>query len=346
MTIQGTKDTITMMDIARMAGVSKKTVSRVVNAPNTVKEKTRLEIQKIIKDTGFVPNPQAQALAFRRSTLIGLVNDNPSPQYTVNIQRGVLQVLRDTPYQLVLQPCDRSDPDYRAKILAFVQRQNPFGLIFVPSISEDEALMAELRERRQHFVRIASIDTEDRSKQIKTDDAEGGRLAARHLAQLGHTRIAHIHGPQIFMSAHERRKGFVEGLREYGLKLAPDMVIEGGYNFDSGVHCATNLLLSRDRPTAIFAGNDEMAMGVYTAARKAGLRVPEDLSVVGFDDTPIVSRIFPAMTSVRSPIRDVGVKAAELLLATHGKPADTQSDVPAPIALQLIIRESTANVSS
>lgn len=346
MSIQGSKDTVTMMDIARMAGVSKKTVSRVVNAPNTVKEKTRLEIQRIIKETGFVPNPQAQALAFRRSTLVGLVNDNPSPQYTVNIQRGVLQGLRDTQFQLVLQPCDRSDPDYREKILSFVQRQNPFGLIFVPSISEDDALMAELRERQQHFVRIASIDTEDRHKQIKTDDAEGGRLAARHLAQLGHTRIAHIQGPQTFMSAHERRKGFLEGLHEYGVELAPDMIIEGGYNFDSGVHCATKLLLSKDRPTAIFAGNDEMAVGVYTAARKAGLRIPEDLSVVGFDDTPIVSRIWPAMTSVRSPIREVGLKAAELLLNTRGLEPGATVEGPPPISMQLIIRESTANAQT
>ncbi len=346
MTIQRSEGTITINDIARMAGVSKKTVSRVLNAPSTVREKTRLEIQRIIKEYGFVPNPQAQALALRRSTLIALIYDNPSPQYIVNIQRGVLSALKGTQYQIVLRPCDRSEPDYHDKILAFVRLHNPFGLIFVPSVSEDEELAAALRERKQHFVRIASVNTSDRAKQIKTDDAEGGRLAARHLVQLGHRKIAHIHGPESFMSTHQRRLGFIEGLREFDLELAPNMIAEGAYNFDSGVKCATKLLLAKDRPTAIFAGNDEMAVGVYFAARKAGVRIPEDLSVVGFDDTPMVSRVWPAMTSVRSPIQEVGRSAAELLLKTDKLKEGDLKDIPDAVTLDLMVRDSTAHIAT
>ena len=218
----------------------------------------------------------------------------------------ILKALKDTRYQLVLRPCDRSEPDYHEKILSFVQQHNPFGLIFVPSVSEDIELSKKLEAKNCHFVRVASVDLEDPAQQIKTGDAEGAKLAARHLAQLGHTKIAHIHGPELFMSTHERRKGFKSGLAEFGLSLDSKLTIEGAYTFDSGVKCATTLLHSKDRPTAIFAGNDEMALGVYFAARKAGLRIPEQLSVIGFDDTPMVTRIWPAMTSVWSPIRDVG----------------------------------------
>ena len=342
MTTQRDKSTITISDIADMAGVSKKTVSRVINNSPSVNEKTRTNIKKIIKDIGFVPNPQAQALAFRRSFLIALIFDNPSPQYIANIQRGILDALKDTRYQLVLHPCDRSEPYYHDKILSFVQQHNPFGLIFVPSVSEDLELSGKLKEKNCHFVRVASVDLKDPAVQIKTADAEGGKLAARHLAQLGHTRIAHIHGPELFMSTHERRAGFKTGLAEFGLKLDPSLTLEGAYTFDSGVECAIRILRDKNRPTAIFAGNDEMAVGIYFAARKAGLRIPEQLSVIGFDDTPMVARIWPAMTSVRSPIRDVGFDAANLLIESDKRDRTKDPKHPKTVELNLIIRESTS----
>ena len=341
MTIPRDKNTITINDVARMAGVSKKTVSRVINNSPAVSKKTRDEVKKIVKQTGFVPNPQAQALAFRRSFLIGLIYDNPSPQYIVNIQRGVLEALKGTRYQLVLRPCDRSDPDYHDQVLSFVQQHNPFGLIFVPSVSEDAELSTKLKDKNCHFVRIASVNLDDPAHQIQTADAQGARLAARHLAELGHTKIAHIHGPELFMSTHERRAGFKAGLEEFGLTLDPNWTEEGGYTFDSGVACAARLLAQDNRPTAIFAGNDEMAVGIYFAARNAGLRIPQDLSVVGFDDTPIVSRISPPMTSVRSPIRDVGSDAARLLISSDKLDIKNYPDAPKTVELDFIIRGST-----
>jgi LacI family transcriptional regulator len=346
MTTQRSKETITINDIARMAGVSKKTVSRVINNAPSVRENTRTQIKKIIEETGFVPNPQAQALAFRRSFLIGLVYDNPSPQYIANMQHGILQALKGTRYQLVLRPCNRSDPDYHEKILSFVKQHNPFGLIFVPSVSEDIKLSEKLKALNCHFVRIASVDFEDPDHQLMTTDYEGAKYAARHLAQLGHTKIAHIHGPELFMSARQRRAGFIDGLAEFGLKLAPKYTMEGAYTYDSGVKCATKLLLMKDRPTAIFAGNDEMAVGIYTAARKANLRIPEDLSVVGYDDTPIVSRLWPPMTSVRFPIRKVGSDIAKLLLSSDKLDEGNTASKPQTIDLDLIIRESTTPPAS
>lgn len=341
MTSKKTNKALTINDIASLAGVSKKTVSRVINNSPSVNDKTRSKIQTIIAETGFVPNPQAQALAFRRSFLIALIFDNPSPQYNANIQRGILKALQDTRYQLVLHPCDRSQPNYHDQILAFVKHHNPFGLIFVPSVSEDLKLSEKLKDLNCHFIRIASIDLNDPAVQIRTGDAEGAKLAARHLAQLGHKKIAHIHGPELFMSTHQRRAGFKEGLTEYGLNLDPDLTIEGTYRFDSGVKCATTLLLKKNRPTAIFAGNDEMALGVYVAARKAGISIPEQLSVIGYDDTPIVARIWPPMTSVRSPIRDIGFEAASLLLSSDKRDKTKDPTSPKKIELDLVIRGST-----
>jgi LacI family transcriptional regulator len=329
---------VTIIDIARMANVSKKTVSRVINGSPLVREETREIVRQIVEETGFTPNPQARALAFRRSFLIGLVCDNPSPQYVVNMQRGILDALEETGFQLVLRPCDRADANYRERVESFVAQHKPFGLILTPSVSEDDELAEMLRDRNCAYVRIASAEIDKPDRIIRTHDDHGAELAARHLAQLGHKRIGHIHGPNTFRSTHERFTGFKKGLADFGLPLDPSRTIEGAYTFDSGVQCATTLLLRRDRPTAIFAGNDEMAVGIYAAARKAGLQIPRDLSIVGFDDPPISSRIWPPMTKVRSPIRVVGRAAARRpILADGGSDAQPSG----AFAHELIVRKST-----
>ena len=333
---------VTIIDIARMAGVSKKTVSRVINESPLVREETRKKVKEIIAETGFTPNPQARALAFRKSLLIGLVYDNPSPQYVVNMQRGILDTLGDTAFQLVLRPCDRGEDNYRERVRSFILQHKPHGIILTPSVSEDETLAEILREEECDYVRIASLELDIPSRSIRTHDAQGAEMAAAHLAQLGHKRIGHIHGPKTFRSAHERLSGFRSGLESYGLELAPELTAEGAYTFDSGVSSATRLLNRRDRPTAIFAGNDEMAVGVYVAARKAGLRIPEDLSIVGFDDTPISARIWPPLTTVRSPIREVGRAAADLLLK-RGSGSENLEELQS-FQLELIVRESTRSV--
>jgi LacI family transcriptional regulator len=332
---------VTINDIARIANVSKKTVSRIINQSPFVKPKTRDHVQAIIKELGFVPDPQARALALRKSFLIGLVYDNPSPQYVVSMQRGILDAFEGTDFQLVLRPCDRGDPEYLARIETFIKQHKPFGLILPPSVSEDAAIAAMMREQNVDYVRIASVELDDPTHSIRTADFEGGAQAARHLTALGHTRIAHIHGPHTFRSTHERRSGFEHGLAQAGLKLAPEMAIEGAYTFDSGVAAGGKLLEGSTRPTAIFAGNDEMATGAYVALRKAGLSLPAEMSVVGFDDTPIAARLWPALTTVRLPIREMGKAAAQLLIdVSHGKKV-TETAIFVP---ELIVRDSTRKI--
>jgi LacI family transcriptional regulator len=329
----------TINDIARIAKVSKKTVSRVINESPLVKPRTRHLVKSIIAELGFTPDPQARALALRRSFLIGLVYDNPSPQYVVNMQRGILDGLEDTDFQLVLRPVNRGDANYWDRLRTFIVQHKPYGLILPPSVSEDDGLVDMLREHEVDYVRIASVELDTPARMIHTHDAEGAAQAARHLCSLGHVDIAHIQGPETFRSAHERRAGFIRGLEESGRSLPPDMIAQAGYTFDSGQQAMERLLYGKRRPTAVFAGNDEMATGAYVAVRKAGLRIPEDISIVGFDDTPIAGRLWPALTTVRLPIREMGSAAARLLLAqaAGAEPAGIISFSP-----EIVVRDSAA----
>jgi LacI family transcriptional regulator len=330
----------TINDIARIAKVSKKTVSRVINESPLVKPRTRHLVKAIISELGFTPDPQARALALRRSFLIGLVYDNPSPQYVVNMQRGILDGLEATDFQLVLRPVNRADADVKDRLKQFILQHKPFGLILPPSVSEDEELAAMMRAHEVDYVRIASVELDTPGRMIRTHDAEGAAQAARHLCALGHTAIAHIHGPESFRSAHERRSGFIRGLTESGRSLPADMIVEAGYTFDSGLLAMEKLLYARRRPTAIFAGNDEMATGAYVAVRKAGLRIPEDISIVGFDDTPIAARLWPALTTVRLPIREMGRAAAKLLL---DQAAGKETEEQLSFSPEIVVRDSTAS---
>lgn len=336
----GTKPA-TINDIARLARVSKKTVSRVINDSPSVKAETRARVEAVIAEHGYSPDPQARGLAFRRSFLVGMIYDNPSPNYVVNMQQGVLDGVRGSGLELVVYPCDRASPTFLDDVRGFVVRQKLFGVVMPPSVSEDERVVAILKAADCPYVRIASVSLDEAGGMVVTHDSRGAARAARHLAELGHRRIAFISGPDSFRSSHERGQGFRNGLAEHGLDLAPDLVRQGAYTFESGVAAAHSLLALPDRPTAIFAGNDEMAIGVMKAARDRGLDVPGDLSIVGFDDLPMASRVWPNLTTVRLPIRDMGRMAAEKLTARLRGLDPAGLDQPT-VDPQLVERESTA----
>ncbi|MDE2181985.1 MAG: LacI family DNA-binding transcriptional regulator [Alphaproteobacteria bacterium] len=334
----------TINDIARMANVSKKTVSRVINDSPFVKEETRLKINEIIRELGFVPDPQARGLAFRRSFLIGMIYDNPTAQYVVNMQQGILDAMKGTSFELVIRPCDRQTPTFLADMRSFVERQKLFGVVLTPSVSEDDRLVKLLHDIDCPYVRIASVSLDSAATMVVTHDCEGAADAARHLADLGHHLIAHISGPPTFRSAHERRRGFTEALAARAIKIRAGYDREGAYTFDSGIALAQELLKLKPRPTAIFTGNDEMAAGVYKVAHDMGLSIPHDLSVIGFDDSPVATRLWPVLTTVRLPIRDMGRMAAEKLIKRRSERRAHAEDVTEVIP-SLIVRESTGPAS-
>jgi LacI family transcriptional regulator len=329
----------TINDIARLAGVSKKTVSRVINNSPLVHEETREKVLALMKQLGYTPDPQARGLAFRRSFLIGMVYDNPTAQYIVNMQYGALDALRDSGYELVVHPCDSTKENYIEGVRRFALQQKLHGVILVPRVSEDEQLAAALRDIGVRYVRIASVQLDEPERMLVTREREAGAEAANYLESLGHRTLGLITGPRRYRSSVERGGGFLGGLSQRGIELPPDYTYEGGYTFESGVAGAEYLLAKSPRPTAIFACNDEMAAGVYKAAMRRGLNIPSELSVVGYDDSPLASQLWPALTTIHSPIRDIGRQAAQALLRDE---ADTAASLPpTTVTPRLVVRDSS-----
>ena len=339
---EGPRRRPTINDIARLAGVSKKTVSRVINASPYVQKETRERIEAVIAEHGYAPDPQARGLAFRRSFLIGLVYDNPNPQYVVNMQLGLLDGMRGSGFELVVHPCDRASPTFLADLRSFAERQRLYGVVLTPSVSEDDRVAALLNDIGCEYVRVASVAVDEPRHMIETRDRLGGEAAAHHLADLGHRRMAFISGPPSFRSSRERREGFETGLKARGLALEAGYTLQGAYTFESGIECAQALLALDPRPTAVFAGNDEMAAGILQAARQMDVRVPEDLSVVGFDDFEIARRLWPSLTTVRTPTREIGRLAAERLMGLdEGDGRDEKDRLPS-----LVVRQSSGPVKA
>jgi LacI family transcriptional regulator len=327
----------TINDIARLSGVSKKTVSRVLNHSPLIREATRTRVQTIIDRERYQPDPQARGLAFRRSFLIGVVYDNPNAQYIVNIQEGALDALRGSDFELLVHPCDRRNPQLAASVRRFAEKLKLWGIILLPPVSENNELTRELAAIGCRYVRVSYGPLDVPERVVATNDRLAVREAADYLISLGHTSIGFISGPNGFMSAGERRTGFTEALKAHGHALHPNYVVEGGYTYESGVACGNLLLSRRPRPTAIFASNDEMAAGVYRSAHKLGLSIPDDLSIIGFDDGPLAERMLPSLTTVRLPIRDLGRRAASRLIGVTEESTDAQFLVP-----HLVVRDSCA----
>lgn len=304
----------TINDVARLAQVSKKTVSRVINNSPLLSDTTRAKVEAVIRDIGYVPNLQARALALRRNFIIAVIHDNPNAQFLTNVQQGILQGIAGSEFGLMVQPIDRNSPTIEGDIRSFLERQRPYGVVLLPPISEDDALAKLCADFGARYVRMGSIKLDEAERTVSSNDRELVREAVRYLIEAGHRRIALVEGPDGFTSPRERRAGFEEALEEAGLSLDPALSLPGAYTFESGVAAGQQLVELAERPTAVFACNDEMAIGVMIAARRAGLTIPDDLSIVGFDDTPLSSHVWPALTTVRWPIVEMAQTAAKKLI--------------------------------
>jgi LacI family transcriptional regulator len=332
----------TINDIARLAGVSKKTVSRVINRSPLLNEKTRERVEAVIQETGYVPNPQARALALGRNFLIGLIYDNPNAQMILNVQQGILEALRDTDCELVVRPVDRGSATMLDDIRSFLERQRLFGVVILPPVSENDLIAKLCDEVGCRYVRMGSAMLDNASHMVASNDRDAVTEAVRYLIAQGHKRIGLVTGPHGFRSARERREGFEFALAEAGIKLPRSLIAEGHYTFESGITAADSLLALSPRPTAIFACNDEMAAGVLFAARERGMGVPEDVSIIGFDDTPIAGRVWPPLTTVRWPIVAMGRSAALKLINGIFSHSDDEADEPSTFVSTLIRRGSVA----
>ena len=331
----------TINDVARLAGVSKKTVSRIINRSPLVNSETRSRVEKVIGDLGYVPNPQARALALRRNFLVGLIHDNPNAQMVLNVQQGILEALQGTDFEMVVRPVDRTSSAMLDDVRLFLERQRLFGVVILPPISDNDGLARVCDEVGCRYVRMGSAQLDDPLHMVASNDRDAVKEATDHLIQHGHRLIGLVEGPDGFRSAHERRLGFEDALEAAGLTLPRSLIARGNYTFETGVTAANRLLDLSPRPTAIFASNDEMAAGVVFAARDRGISVPEGLSVIGFDDTPIAAHIWPPLTTVRWPIVSMARAAARKLVGDIvGGPAAAEQ--PSELPSTLVKRASVA----
>ncbi|MBC2666331.1 LacI family DNA-binding transcriptional regulator [Novosphingobium flavum] len=314
----------TINDVAREAGVSKKTVSRVINRSPLLNDATREKVEKVIAALGYVPNPQARALALRRNFLIGLIHDNPNAQTVLNVQEGILSAIRDTEFALVVRPVNRRSPRMLDDVRAFLEQQRLFGVLLMPPISENDELARVCEELGVGYVRMGSAQLDSGEHLVESNDREAVRKAMEYLVALGHRRIAFVAGPEGFRSARERELGYRDAVKAAGLPQGPELEAAGNYTFETGKLAGDKLLDATERPTAIYSCNDEMAAGVLHAARERGLSVPDDLSIVGFDDSPIAAHIWPPLTTVRWPVAAMARTAALKLIDpghASGQPA-------------------------
>ena len=333
----------TINDVARIAGVSKKTVSRVINRSPLLNDDTRKKVEDVIGQLGYVPNPQARALALRRNFLVGLVHDNPNAQTVMNVQQGMLEAIHDSEFEMVVRPVDRGSATMLEDLRLFLERQRLFGVLLMPPISENDAVAKLCTDLGCRYVRMGSAELDTPEHMVASNDREAVREATHYLIAQGHRRIGLVAGPHGFRSARERRLGFEEAMRDAGISLPRSMVAEGNYTFESGLIAAERLLDVVPRPTAIFSSNDEMAAGVIHAACQRGLIVPRDLSVIGFDDTPIAAHMWPPLTTVRWPIASMA-RSAALKLITGIADNDDEGAVQEPsMFLSTLIRRASVS---
>lgn len=327
----------TMEDVARLAGVSLKSVSRVINAEPHVSARLRAKVEAAIAELHYVPDIAARTLAGSRTFIIGLLFDNPSPHYMMNIQRGVYDACRENQYHLRIDHIDTtaSRSEYEAQMVALLNNSRCDGFVLTPPLTDDLALLDFFDRSGIRYVRIAPATVHDRAAGIGIDDMAAGAAVARHLWDLGHRRYAIVRGIENHRAAARRRDGFVAELMALGIDTAP-FEIDGNFSFEGGIRAAKAILNCKEQPSAIFAGNDDSAAGVMAAYTQAGLSVPDDISVCGFDDSWIARSVWPYLTTVHQPMKEMGREAALLLLGR---------DEPEPglreFDFRLVIRDST-----
>ena len=308
----------TIREVAELAGVSQMTVSRVINDRGMVKPSTRERVENAIGVLNYKPNFIARRLAGGEVFFIGILYSNPSPSYLSKILKGALRGSRKSGLHLVLDDMytDEGLPKSPAKTAKDLLKAGLDGVILIPPISDDEELLKELDALSIQTVRIASMTDDPESLSVAIDDTEAVRAMTHYLADKGHEKIAFIKGPEDHPSTKHRFKGFKAGLEDKGLAFRDEYIQPGEYTYASGRQAALALIDLPDRPTAIFASNDDMAAGAIAAANLKRLVVPDDLSIVGFDDTELATSVWPGLTTIRQPIALMAERAVDVLAQT------------------------------
>lgn len=334
---------MTLEEIAKLASVSRSTVSRVINNHPSVSDEVRERVWQVIEEQDFHPNTAARMLAGRRSRMLGLVipqalSEIFSDPYFPLLIQGISAACDARQHYLMLSLLQMQSADAYRRI---IQGGHLDGLI-VASAFLDDSFVQRLQQDDFPFVLIGRQPSRLDINTVDADNSHGAMMAAQHFARIGYTRIATITGPLNMVASVDRRDGFLAGLRLAGLSISDGQVIEGDFSEQSGYDGMMRLLMlgASQRPQAVFVASDRMAIGALKAARAAGLRVPDDVALIGFDDIPMASAVEPTLTTVRQPIERLGYTAAavliDLLAAAEGSGRPQRVVLPT----ELVIRES------
>jgi LacI family transcriptional regulator len=335
----------TITDVAEQSGVSIKTVSRVINQESGVHPATREHVLKVVAALKYRPKLSARSLAGARSFLIGLLYYDPSAAFVGEVQQGATLRCREAGYHLVVESLHNDAPDLAQQVARMVSALQPDGMILTPPLCDNPAVLKALRENQTPCVLMSPARDVKGMPSVRMDDIKAAEEMTTLLIRLGHERIAFIKGPSDQAASGLRYQGYVRAMQTHGLAVDPALVCNGDFVFQSGVDAAQLLMGRRIRPTAVFAGNDDMALGVLAAAQRLGLAVPSELAIAGFDDSPAARLVWPALTTVRQPKNEMARVAVEMLIAANRSDAPEVSEDKLHRVLphELVVRDSTSS---
>ena len=335
----------TIDDVAELAGVSIKTVSRVVNNEPNVRAATRAKVERAIAELHYRPNLSARNLASQRARVITLIYDdpsayeNPSAGYVMSMQAGVLAACRTADYRLVIYPCNYRTDASGTELQAMIEHARPQGIVLAAPLSNMARIVSAIAATGTPMVRLSPGSRGGTYYSVATNDREISAEMTCYLASLGHRRIAFIKGHPSHKAVGNRYLGYLDGLQQSGLDFTEWLVETGDNSFGSGEDAGRRLLQLGSPPTAVFAANDDMAAGVIRAASILGVDIPGRLSVAGCDDISLARQLHPTLTTIRQPLLQMAQRAALVLIANASDESSLQGSeiVPATIA----VREST-----
>ncbi len=327
---------ITIFDVAEEAGVSYSTVSRVLNNKGNVNAQTRERVLQVMAQLGYVGNAPARSLAGGSSRVIGLLVDHLNTDYMGEVIRGIDDVLDINHYNLMLYTTHRQKTREAAYVKKLTHNFADGLILIVPR--NEKAYLETLQQRKFPYVLIDHQGYNRHVPSIITTNRKGGYDATTYLLETGHKRIGFITGEMTFGCAMERLAGYQAALEDHGIAFDPQLVSEGNFLQPQGYRCAQQLLSLPEPPTALFVSNDVMAFGAMEAARERGLHIPNDLSIIGFDDIPQAAHVHPPLSTVRQPLEEMGSRAAALLLKYIANPLAEIERVE--LSTRLVIRES------
>ncbi len=335
-----TPKTPTIQDVARQANVSAATVSRVLSSPERVSKSTRERVQAAVSDTGYTINQAARSLRLRNARTILMAAPNIGNPYYSTVLDAVIHAASERGYSVLVATRIGGDPN--RWLADYLHSNRADGLLLFDGSLDTFGIHARAQEG-PNLPLVAAYDEipDPRVNSVLVDNRHAAARATRHLIELGHTRIGQLMSPSRNKSFHERRLGFEQAMREAGLPVRADWMMQGDHTHGTGIAAAEHLLTLAERPTAMFCGNDEMAIGLIHRLRLAGIDCPRDISVIGFDDIAVAAYFAPPLTTMRQPREDIGRVATNTLIDIIEGVIPADEPVHVTLRAEIVIREST-----